>query len=275
MNIDGKKIAEDILAQLTPRVAAMQHPSRLDGILVSDNPDVDGLFLQLKAKAAERIGVKFRLHVFPSAITTKELRAKVGEIGKATSCSGIVVQLPLPAHVTTQVVANAIPLAKDIDALSQSAQGAFFVGRAPILPPAVASLKKICEIHSISLQGMRCAVFGYGMLIGRPVAHWLASQGATVSIINEFTKDPGRISQEADMIITGVGKAGLISGDMVKKDAIVIDFGYSMQDGKVVGDVAFDEVSKKASLITPVPGGMGPLVIATLLENLVALAESR
>ena len=135
-------------------------------------------------------------------------------------------------------------------------------------------MKQIFEEHKIEPKGKIAAVFGYGLLVGKPVSHWLANQGATVSVINEFTPEPAELSKKADIIISGVGKPGLIKSDMIKEGAVVIDFGFVSAGEGIAGDVDFEEVSKKASLITPVPGGTGPIVVAAVLKNFVKLIKN-
>ncbi|MBI2063380.1 MAG: bifunctional 5,10-methylenetetrahydrofolate dehydrogenase/5,10-methenyltetrahydrofolate cyclohydrolase [Candidatus Yanofskybacteria bacterium] len=194
-------------------------------------------------------------------------------IAKAGVNHGVLIELPLPAHINTQYILNAIPQEKDVDVLSERAQGTFFarleakllgVGRSLILPPAVEAVKTIFKKYDINLKGKKCAIFGYGLLVGKPISHWLASQGATVSIINEFTPNPAELSRHADIIVAGTGQEGLIAEEMVKEEAVVIDFGK---------DVDFEPIAKKASLITPPIGGVGPIVIAAVLKNLLALCK--
>ncbi len=267
MNIDGKKIRNKVLEELKSEVGSRE--LRLVGILVGDHPG-SKKFMELKEKAAKEIGIDFRLYKFSGDISTNKLRDELNNIAKQGVTHGIIVELPLPEQINTQYILNTIPQEKDVDVLSTKAQGAFFVGKSKILPPAVEALKIVLEEHDIDIKGKGTAVFGYGVLIGKPIANWLAAQGASVFVINEFTKNPEEISKEADIVISGVGKAGLIKEDMVKDNVVVIDFGYS-EDGK--GDVDFDSVSKKASLITPVPGGMGPIVVAAVLKNLLRLVD--
>lgn len=272
MVIGGKKIAEEILSEIANEFRKPGKPLRLAVVLVGENPGLRK-FVELKKSAAQKVGIDFRTYEFPGGITTQELRKKVVEISKARINSGVIVELPLPNHINTQYILNAIPEEKDVDVLSQKSQGAFFTNRSKILPPAVEAVKTIFEKHGIEVRGKNCAVFGYGLLVGKPISHWLATQGATVTIINESTLDAKRYTLNADIIISGVGKANLITADMVKDGVAVIDFGYENVEGKMTGDVDFDTVSPKASLITPVPGGVGPIVIAAVLKNLAALPK--
>lgn len=273
MTIDGKKIAEEILEEIKNDVALRRiqgESLRLAAVLVGDNSG-SRKFLELKKQAADQVGIDFRMYEFPADITTQKLRKEIVGIAKAGINHGVIIELPLPSHINVQYVLNAIPQEKDADALSERAQGKFFTNRSSILPPAVEAIKIILEKNSVNTQGKNCVVFGYGLLVGKPVSHWLASRGATVSMINEFTLDPSPFTKNADIIISGVGKPNLIKADMVKEGVTVIDFGYGNLEGKFLGDVAFDEVAKKAGLITPVPGGVGPIVVAAVLKNLITL----
>lgn len=277
MIIDGKKIAEEIISQITDEIKQLSKQPRLAALLVGDYPG-SWKFLELKKIAAKKIGIDFRIYEFPESVTTRELRKEIVAISKAQVNSGVIIELPLPAHINTQYVLNAIPEEKDVDVLSQKAQGSFFAGRSAILPPGVEAIKIIFENYNIELKGKNCAVFGYGILVGKPISHWLAANGATVSIINEFTPDPKLLTLNADIIVSGVGKPNLITADMIKaptpKDrgsdqsvgdgAVIIDFGP---------DVDFPSVSPKCSLITPPTGGIGPIVVAAVLKNLVAIKE--
>lgn len=283
MIIDGKAIAGKILEEAKSEVSKLLKPPYLAAVLVGDDAG-SRRFLELKKKAAESVGIDFRIYEFPEKISNGELRKKLNQIVKATTCGGMIIELSLPAHLNTQYVLNTIPEQKDPDVLSQKAQGAFWArlaeasakraGRAEILPPSVEAVKQIFEEHKIEPRGRTAAVFGYGRLVGKPVSHWLASEGATVAVINEFTPEPAELSEKVDIIISGVGKPGLIKSDMIKEGAIVIDFGFVSAGEEMAGDVDFKEASKKALLITPVPGGTGPIVVAAVLKNFVKLIKN-
>jgi len=278
MIIDGRKIADKILDELKDEVAKIKKLPYLAAILVGDNGG-SRRFLELKKKAAGKIGIECRIYEFPEKISNGELRKKLNQIVKATTCGGMLIELPLPAYLNTQHILNIVPENKDPDVLSQKSQGAFWAERSKILPPSVETVRQILGEYKIEPKGKTAAVFGYGLLVGKPVSHWLTSRDATVTVINEFTENPAELSKKADIIISGVGKPGLIKSDMVKEGAVVIDFGYTTEaqnepgntEKKIIGDVDFGEVSKKASLITPVPGGTGPIVVAAVLKNFVEL----
>jgi len=270
MLINGRKIAEEALAKLKEEISSKNLKLQMAAVLVSDRPELKR-FVELKEKAAKSIGVGFKSYFFDESISEAELVKEVEKISADKEIDGVFIELPLPKHINAQNILDAIPAGKDLDVLARLNQDKFFSGDFLILPPAVESVKMVLDKYSIDLRGKKIAVFGYGFLVGKPVSFWLDKQGAKTSVIRSKTENPGGISVEADIIISGVGKPGLIGGNMVKEGAVIIDFGYGNKDGKMVGDVDFDSVSSKASLITPVPGGMGPILITAVLSNLVKL----
>lgn len=270
MIIDGKKIAAEIMQRVAAEVAKMKTPPIVAAVLVGAQEEMRR-FLEIKEEMAVKAGFEYKWYEFPADITTKKLRAEIVKIAKQKKVSGVILELPLPKHINQQAVLNAIPQEKDPDVLSQRAQGAFFVGRSAVMPPCPAAVKAILDFHKIDVVGKRAVVFGYGLLVGRPAAHMLASMKASVIVIARNDPDQAALCRQADIIVTGTGKVKMITADMVKEGAVVMDFGYGKIDNKISGDVDFEAVSKKASLVTPVPGGVGPLVCAVALENVITL----
>jgi methylenetetrahydrofolate dehydrogenase (NADP+)/methenyltetrahydrofolate cyclohydrolase len=199
--------------------------------------------------------------------------------------SGIIIQLPLPQKFLPEELLNLIPKEKDIDVLSEESLGKFYQGTLKILPPTVSGILYLLKNYRIELKGKDVVVIGAGRLVGFPLAVQLLKEKATLSVLNELTKDAPSFIRKANILISGVGKPNLIKSKMVKKGVVIIDAGTSIKKGesrrdvsgilrdRLVGDVDFEEVSKKASYITPVPGGVGPLTVACLLENLVKLSK--
>lgn len=270
MLIEGRQLASEINERTKAEIERLNLKLHLAMVMVGGDASSRN-FLELKAKAAKTVGIETSIHEFDGKFSTKILREKIVDLAGRPRIDAVIVELPLPEGINTQYVLNGIPLKKDADVLCQQAQGAFFAGRSTILPPAVEALKIIIEKYGVKVSGLNCAVFGYGLLVGKPVAHWLISQGATVSIINEFTHEPAAISSQADLLVSGVGRGHLITAGMVKEGSVVVDYGFDQIGGSVVGDVDFENVSEKAKLITPVPGGVGPLVVAAVLKNVVDL----
>jgi len=270
--LDGRKLAEKILRNLKKEIKSRHLQLGLAVILVGDNP-VSKVFIRQKEKICQKIGISFRLFKFPVKISFRKLKEGIEEIVRDPDNSGIIIQLPLPQKFNTQEILNLIPSEKDVDVLSEKSLGKFYTGTLSILPPVVSGIFHFFKEYKIPIKGKNVVVIGAGKLVGQPLILWLLREKATVSVIDEFTKNVSSITKKADILISGVGKPNLIKGNMVKNGVIVIDAGTSVKNGKLVGDVDFKSVSKKASYITPVPGGVGPLTVASLIENLVKLNQ--
>jgi len=293
--LDGKKLSEKILADLKREIKKSNLKLRLDVVQVGEN-SVSQIFINQKKKACEKTGINFKLFKFPAKISALEFKKEIKKITKNPSNSGIIIQLPLPEkflpedyNPPTALPAfgwapflNLIPEEKDIDVLSEKSLGKFYQGTSKILPPTVNGILRLLKNYKVKLKGKNVVVIGAGRLVGFPLAIQLLKEKATLSVLNEFTKDAPSFIKKANILISGVGRPNLIKSKMVKKGVVIIDAGSAMKKasgpsgqrpggGKLVGDVDFKEVSKKASYITPVPGGVGPMTVACLLENLVKL----
>ncbi len=271
MIIDGKKLAEDIKVSLKEAISMSKKSFRLAIIKVGENP-ITEKFLEQKKKFGSVIGVETRIYDFPESISTNQLRKEVSEIVHIRENDGVIIQLPLPKNINIDYILDAIPPKKDPDMLSSKSLGSLVSGRSKILPPIVAAIKHIFDKNNIEIKGKKVAVVGAGRLVGKPSAIWLINQGASISVSDENTKDISENTKDADIIISGAGKAKLITPDMVKDGVIIVDCGASESAGQISGDVDPD-VAPKASFFTPVPGGVGPLTVAMLFQNLVNLGE--
>lgn len=274
MIIDAQKITDILLDETRDLIKKRESKAPHLAMVYVDYDPNSKKYLQLKQKAAARVGMTSKLYEFPSDITTRQLRKEITRLAKMKKNDALLIELPFPKHINTQYALNAMPSKKDPDVLSEKAQGAFFVGRSPVLPPNLDAVRAICEYYDVDLQGKECVVFGFGILVGRPIANWLSSKGATVTIVNEFTPNQKVFSKRADIIVSGAPEPHIITGDMVKEGVIIMDWGYVRLNGKLVGNVVFDEVEPKASLITSVPGGVGPIGIASALRNVLILLSS-
>lgn len=270
--LDGKKLAEEILQNLKKEIESQRLKLKLAVVLVGEN-SVSKVFIRKKKEACQKLGVEFSFHQFPEKINSENLKKEIEKLAKDDSVSGIVIQLPLPSHLDVQGILNLIPSEKDVDVLSELNLGKFSQGTLKILPPTVCGISHFLDKYKINLKGRNTVVVGAGRLVGYPLALWLLRKKATVLVLNEFTKDAPSFTKKADILVSGVGKPDLIKGDMIKPGAIIIDAGTTIESKRLVGDVDFVSVSKKASYITPVPGGVGPLTIACLLENLVKISK--
>lgn len=265
--LDGRKIAEEILQNLKKEI--QNRHLRLAVILVGKDP-VSQIFVQKKKEACKRIGIDFKLFQFEEAISSDLLREEIKKIGNDPLNSGVVIQLPIPFENPEEIL-NLIPEKKDIDVLSAKSFDKFSRGELNILPPTVAAVAILLKNYHINIKDKNIIVVGRGRLVGKPLAAWLKLQKIKYNIVDKNTKNIISYIKKADIIISGTGSPNLITGDMVKNDVVAVDVGSSIREGKAVGDIDFKSVSKKASYIAPVPGGVGPLTVACLLENLVRL----
>lgn len=269
--INGKLIRQKILDRVKTNIDKLGRRPVLAVVLVGNN-SVSAKYVAKKQMAADFVGVEFDLHRFPNQITAKQLIEEVKRI--QLKADAVIVQLPLPAQIDQQQVLDAIDLKKDVDCLSSLAIGSVVRGSNLVLPPTAGAVMEILDEKKINLKGKHVVVVGQGELVGKPLAAMLINQPVTLTVCGIHTKNLSDMTLQADVLITGTGQAGLIKASMVKKGAVVIDCGTSLQQGKLVGDVDFKNASKKAMLITPVPGGVGPITVAKLLENVLILAKS-
>lgn len=263
--ISGARIAEEIIESLRARPT----PKRfLAAFVVGDHPQTAS-FVAQKEKIAKNLGIDFRVYRHPEDISSDRLRREMHRIVDGSRCGGAVLQLPLPVQADAGYCVNAIPISKDVDALSQRAMGALAAGRAKILPPAILAVRHVLGALGTPItEYKKVVVVGCGPLVGRPLAIWLAGTVPHLTVLDKGASYDAL--RDADMVISGTGVVGLIRGAMVKKDAVLIDFGYGMNaEGKVSGDI--DQESLRADDFaghyTPTPGGTGPLVVAGLFEN--------
>jgi methylenetetrahydrofolate dehydrogenase (NADP+)/methenyltetrahydrofolate cyclohydrolase len=268
--LDGKKLSEELLIKMKKKLLESKQKMRLDVILVGNDHSSE-VFVRRKGMACSFVGIDFTLHRFPDNIGIIEFEKAIYDISCNPDVSGVVIQLPLPKTINKQEVFDLIPSNKDVDILSTQNLGKFYTGNMLYMPPVVGAVNHFFEKYKISLKKKDIVLVGAGRLVGFPLSSWFFRKKATVSIVNEFTEDTFFYTKKADIIISGVGKAQLIKGNMVKKGVIAVDVGVSLVDKKLYGDFDFTTVSKKAKSITPVPGGVGPMTIVCLLENLINL----
>ncbi|MBI2642418.1 MAG: bifunctional 5,10-methylenetetrahydrofolate dehydrogenase/5,10-methenyltetrahydrofolate cyclohydrolase [Candidatus Wildermuthbacteria bacterium] len=264
--LKGESLAKEVLLKLEPQTKGKS--LKLAVVLVGDS-EVSKKYIAEKRKAAERLGILFSLSVLPKEVSQEELEKKVEEL--SSDSSGVVVQLPLPQHIKAEGVLDKIPPEKDVDVLSTKSFELFKQGKLGILPPTVKAISLLLEALGVPLQNKRVVIVGKGRLVGLPLSIWFSQKGVTPVVVDKSTPNIMEVTKTADILISATGKAGLIKGDMVKEGAVIIDAGTSVESGDTKGDVDFESVSKKASFITPVPGGVGPLTVACLLDNLVTL----
>jgi methylenetetrahydrofolate dehydrogenase (NADP+)/methenyltetrahydrofolate cyclohydrolase len=271
MIIDGKKIANELINDLKIKFNSLEKKKFFGAMLIGN--DVSGFgFLKIKEKIAKDLNVDFRIYQIPENITTDKLRDEIQKIACRKTCGGFTVQLPLPSHINTYYVLNAIPSQKDVDVLSERSLGGFYTGRLKIFPPAVAVLEEIIKRQNIDLKKLKTAVIGYGFLVGKPISFYLSSKVSSLSIFREEDINFREKLKEFDFIVSGVGKAGLFSSKDLKENTIVIDFGYDFDsNGKICGDFLYED--DKEIIYTPTPGGTGPILVAKLFQNFYTLVS--
>lgn len=268
--LDGKKLSDKILDNLKKTIKNCRLKLKLAVVFVGGN-GVSNIYIKQKQKACEKIGIGFKLFHFPANVSNEKLKKEITKIVNNEENSGVIIQLPLPKNIDTQEILNLVPPKKDVDVLSEISWGKFTRQSLPILPPVISGVSHFFKKYKIKIKGKNIVIIGAGRLVGYPLAIWFLQQNAIVSVLNKYTKDVLSFTKRADILVSGAGKPNLIKGNMVKNGVIVIDAGTSVEGGKLTGDVNFKEVSRKASHITPVPGGVGPMTVACLLENLLKL----
>ncbi len=273
--LDGRKLADKIIDGIRRRAKKTKRKLTLAVVLVGDNK-ISLKFIEQKRIACEKVGIGFRFFQFPIDISNEDLKKKIKGMVQKPNISGIIIQLPLPKKFDTEEFLNLIPKSKDVDVLSEASLGKFYQGLSvSALPPTVSGILRLLKEYKIDIKGRNVVIVGAGRLVGLPLAIQFLKEKATVSVINSSTKNAASFVSKADILISGVGRPNLIKGNMVKKGAVVVDAGSSLFQGDIVGDVDFKSVSKKASYITPVPGGVGPMTVACLIENLTKTQENK
>ncbi len=274
--INGKTIAEKILEKTVERVALLKKKKIFPKLAVvwvgSDKPSKT--YIKNKKNAAKKIGIGFKLHKFKNNINQAELIKKINNIQSDKKLTGLIVQLPLPKHLNTDKILNVVKPEIDVDCLTGINSKKLAGKKIKILPPTPAAILAVLKELKINLKNKRVVIVGYGRLVGKPLAIILKKMGVKTKICRSKTKNLKKQCLWGNVVISAVGKANLISGDMVRQGAIVIDAGVSFDEkGRMRGDVDFKKVEKKAKYITPTPGGIGPITVAKLLENAARCAE--
>lgn len=283
--IDGKKIATDIKAEISVKVAERKSLGKkiphLAIILVGDD-GASQTYVDHKVKACKEVGFHYTMMRFADTISEEKLTKHIDHVNDDEDVDGFIVQLPLPVHISVEHITEKIRSDKDVDGFTNHNFGSI-ISKNPLLMPATPfGVMELLRRYNIETEGKNCVIVGASRLVGAPLSMMLVEQGrATVTICHKFTKDLASWTKQADILVVAVGKPGLVTADMVKHGAVVIDVGTTRVEGpqykngySLKGDVEFKEVAAKASYITPVPGGVGPMTIASLLMNTLKAAEN-
>ena len=272
--IDGKALAAKVKEEMRFKSAELKRRPGLAVIIVGDNP-ASRVYVNGKKKDCEECGFYSEEYALPAEATQNQLLELIDVLNERQDIDGILVQLPLPAHFDEREVLRAIRPDKDVDCFHPYNVGKLMIGEEGFLPCTPAGVMRMLKEYGIEVQGKHCVVVGRSNIVGKPQAILMLRENATVTICHSRTPDLAQECRRADILVAAVGKVGLITADMVKEGAVVIDVAMNRNDqGKLCGDVCYDEVAQKASFITPVPGGVGPMTRAMLMENTLFAAKS-
>ena len=270
MILSGKEIAKELLGEMRGQIDALREAGRrvpcLAIVLVGDNA-ASARYVANKLKAAEEIGMTGRCVRLPQDVSQDAVRLAIEELNGDAAVDGIIVQLPVPAQLNADEVIGCISPEKDADGLHPMNEARLWRGEEGIRPCTPSGVVYMLDRMGIEIAGKRVVVVGRGDLAGKPIGKMFLNRNGTITFAHSFTKDLPRVCREADILVSAAGCAGLITADCVREGAAVIDVGISLKDGKMTGDVRFEEVAEKAAYITPVPGGVGPMTVAMLLRN--------
>lgn len=275
--IDGKHVAEITRKKISNEVENFFNKygiaPTLAVIVVGDDP-ASAIYVRNKSRACEAVGIRTIEIRLPSDVSEGELLNKIEQLNVDNSVNGILVQLPLPSHISELKVSNRITPEKDVDAFNFENIGRIALSSYTFLPCTPAGIIRLLDYYGIEISGKRCVVLGRSNIVGKPMAMLLLERNGTVTVCHSKTSDLFEITPKADILVSAIGKPEFITAEAIKANAVVIDVGINRtSDGKIVGDVDFASVSKKASYITPVPGGVGPMTVAMLLENTLTAAK--
>jgi methylenetetrahydrofolate dehydrogenase (NADP+) / methenyltetrahydrofolate cyclohydrolase len=274
--IDGNALSKTLRADVAARAAAMTARGQQPGlavILVGENPASE-VYVRNKVKACQDNGLHSVFDRFPSTLTESELLTRLDDLNNDPNVHGILVQLPLPKHIDSHKVIEAIAPAKDVDGFNVENAGALMTGKPLFRPCTPYGVMKMFEAHNIPLEGANAVVIGRSNIVGKPMAMLLLAAGATVTITHSKTRDLAALTRNADVVVAATGRRNILTANMVKPGATVIDVGMNRdENGKLCGDVDFAGVKDVAGFITPVPGGVGPMTITMLLVNTIEAAE--
>ena len=275
--IDGKLVSKTVRENLVKEIEKFKAQTGctpgLAVVLVGNNP-ASAVYVRNKHKACLECGINSIEVTMPEDTTEEELLKKIDELNNDSAVHGILVQLPLPKHISEEKVINSISPDKDVDAFHPENVGRILIGKYSYLPCTPAGIMDLLAFYNIDPEGKECVIIGRSNIVGKPMSLLMLAKNATVTVAHSRTKNLANVTRRADILIVAIGRANFVTADMVKEGAVVIDVGINrLADGKLAGDVDFANVADKTSFITPVPGGVGPMTITTLLKNTLTAAK--
>jgi len=272
--IDGRKIRDEVLESLKKDIESLPFSPIFCDVLVGNDLN-SAQYVRMKARVAESVGIKFRTADFDKSVSTESLSEEINNLNRVPHMCGIIIQLPLPDHINKNAVLDTIDPKLDVDCLGQVNSDHFYNNESYLNYPTALACLYIIESLNIDLSSKKILVLGQGHLVGKPVAHILRQKGFIVDIADRNTSNTLTKIQDADLIISAIGRGKFIKGDMIKNGVILIDAGTSEDNGAVVGDVDLESVLGKASFVSPTPGGVGPVTVAMLLSNILKVAKNK
>ncbi len=273
--LEGKPIAEKIKEDLKQKVNNLSRKPVLASVIVGDNPGAES-YANAQSRSAQELGIEYQFHKLAPDTTESQLIEFIQKLNNDKSVNGIIIQMPLPVQIDYKKISQFISPEKDVEGIHPANIGKIVFGKAKILPCTPQAVMELLNSTGIDLYGKEIVIVGHSEIVGKPLSLLLLEKFATVTVCHIGTSKAGKLEEhvkKAEVLIVAAGKANLIKGDWVKEGAVVIDVGINRVDGKIVGDVEFEGASKKASYITPVPGGVGPLTVTMLMRNLVEAAH--
>lgn len=277
LRLDGKIIAQQLSKSLQNKVKELKTKDifpTLCVIEVGEDP-ASTIYLRAKRNLAKKIGINELTIKFPSSVTEAELLQKIAELNHDPKINAIMVQLPLPHQINPLTIVKAIDPAKDADGFHPYNQGLAWQGASDIIPATVRGILEILDYYKINVTGKNVLVIGRSLIVGKPIASQLLNRDATVTIAHSKTKNLADLTSRADVVVSDVGQAHLLKQDMIKENAVLIDVGMNRENGHLMGDIDYQECFDKAGAITPVPGGVGPLTVASLMQQVLILTENQ
>ncbi|HIU52046.1 MAG TPA: bifunctional methylenetetrahydrofolate dehydrogenase/methenyltetrahydrofolate cyclohydrolase FolD [Candidatus Merdicola faecigallinarum] len=274
--INGKELAKNIKQSLKQEVDKLKEDGIIPklAVILVGNDEASKVYVRNKSKACNKTGIEYEEYILEETTQMDELLSLIEKLNKRADISGILLQSPLPKHLDINVAFRAIDPSKDVDGFHPMNVGKLVLGQDTFVACTPYGVMRMLEAYNINIEGKNAVIIGRSNIVGKPLVQCLLSKNATVTVCHSRTKNIEEITKKADLIVAALGKANFVKEDMVKEGCVVIDVGINrLENGKLVGDVDFEQVSKKASYITPVPGGVGPMTIAMLMENVVKAAK--
>jgi len=275
--IDGKLVTANVRNRIATDIKKFKEESNvtpgLAVILVGNNP-ASAVYVRNKHKGCLEVGINSYEITMPESTTEEQLLAEIERLNSDEKVHGILVQLPLPKHISEERILNTISPLKDVDAFHPENVGKIMLGKYAFLPCTPAGIMELLDFYNVDIEGKECVVLGRSNIVGKPMSQLLLAKNGTVTVCHSRTKNLSEVTKRADILVVAIGKPRFVGKEMVKEGAVVIDVGINrLDDGKLCGDVDFEEVSQIASMITPVPGGVGPMTITMLLKNTLTAAK--